>query len=251
MKERYYIGGSLITFGVLFLLSNFHVLSVEKFWPIFVLGPGISFIAAFIIQRKNYGFLMPGTILTIIGMMFFYCEWFSWNSMEYLWPLFIIAPGAGFFALYFGGEKDKPLLIPAIILTIIGCSFIATDNIEKFWPIFVLGPGIGFIIAFLTERKNYGLLMPGTILTIIGILFFYCEWFGWNSMEYLWPFFIIAPGAGLFALYYYGEKDKHLLIPATILTTIGFIFIAVNNAETFIWPVILIVIGLWLLLFKK
>jgi hypothetical protein len=124
-------------------------------------------------------------------------------------------------------------------------------SIRSFWPVFVLGPGLGFIIAFFAQKKNYGMLMPGSILTTIGILFFYCEIAGWHSMEYLWPFFIIAPGIGFFALYYFGEKDRHLLIPATILTSIGFIFLAVNNAETYTWPIILIIVGLWLLFNKK
>jgi uncharacterized membrane protein HdeD (DUF308 family) len=124
-------------------------------------------------------------------------------------------------------------------------------SLEKFWPIFVLGPGIGFILSFIGQKKNYGLLMPGTILTVIGILFFYCELTGWHSMEYLWPFFIIAPGIGFFAMYYFGERDKHLLIPASILSIIGFLFLALNNAENYTWPIILIIVGLWLLLFKN
>jgi hypothetical protein len=124
-------------------------------------------------------------------------------------------------------------------------------SLEHVWPIFVMAPGIIFFIAYLDNKQNYGFLMPASILTIIGLLFFYCEFAGWHRMETLWPFFIIAPGCGFFLMYYLGPKEKGLLIPASILTFIGFLNLAVNNPEGYIWPIILIVVGLWMLIFKK
>ena len=132
MKERYYIGGVFISLGIIFLLANFHVLTIEKFWPVFILGPGVCFIIGFILNRKNYGLLMPGCTLSVIGIIFFCGSFFGWDNMQYLWPFFIIAPGTGLFALYYFGNKDKPLLIPATILTSIGCIFLAICNAENY-----------------------------------------------------------------------------------------------------------------------
>ena len=122
---------------------------------------------------------------------------------------------------------------------------------EHLWAIFVLAPGLGFFLAFIYDRKNIGFLMPAAILTTYGFLFFYCDFFGWNYMEYLWPVFILGPGFGFFLMYYFGNRERGLLIPGSILVFIGLMNIGLRDMGSFFWPVALICVGLFLLLFKK
>jgi len=147
MKEKIFIGSVLILAGVLFLLSNLEILSLEKFWPIFVLAPGILFIFMFYKEGKNIGYLMPATICTIYGLLFFYCEFSDWDSLSYLWPIFIMAPGIGFLLMYFFGGYQKGFLIAGSIISFISLVFLGLmDTSTFFWPIFLIGLGIYFLL---------------------------------------------------------------------------------------------------------
>jgi hypothetical protein len=145
--------------------------------------------------------------------------------------------------------------LPGIILILLGTFFLIANaadlRLESYWPIFVLGPGLAFFYMFTRDRKNYGLLMPATILTVIGILFFVCEFSGWRWMDRLWPLFMMAPGLGFIMMYLFGKRERGLLIPAGILTALGLIFLLQINESGYLWPAVLIALGLLILLKGK
>ncbi len=146
--------------------------------------------------------------------------------------------------------------LPGIILIVLGVLFLIANfsdvHLDSLWPIFVLGPGVAFIVLFFRNRKDYGVLMPGTILTVIGILFFICTLTGWDQMQHLWPLFIMAPGLGFIMMYLFGKHERGFLIPAGILTGLGLIFLVDANESDYLWPIVLILIGLlFLLRWKK
>jgi hypothetical protein len=92
--------------------------------------------------------------------------------------------------------------------------------------------------------------MPGTILIIYGLMFWYCAFLGWYQMSMIWPGFLIGPGIGFFLMYLIGEREKGLLVPASVLTGIGVLFLFRYSGVLRYWPVILIIIGL-VLIFKR
>jgi hypothetical protein len=115
------------------------------------------------------------------------------------------------------------------------------------WPVIIIFIGIGFWGAFYNDRKRYGYTMPAAIITVYGLMFLFCTITGWYYMRFLWPGFLIGPGLGFYFLYVLGGKDKGLLIPAIILIGLGFIFLF-STIELFNWwPVILILIGIYLI----
>jgi hypothetical protein len=143
--------------------------------------------------------------------------------------------------------------VPGIVLIVVGVLFlianIADYSLESFWPVFVLGPGVAFIVMSFRDRANYGLLMPGTILTVVGLLFFACTMYGWGLMEHLWPLFIMGPGLGFVMMYLFGKHERGLLIPAGILIGLGLVFLLNINDSDYLWPAVLIFVGL-LFLFR-
>ena len=142
-KSVFTIGVLLIVFGVIFLLTNFGTLDLSFMWPVIPLFVGIGFILGFIGSRKDYGLLMPGAILVIISLLFFYCNATTWDSMVDLWPIFILAPSVGFFLMYFFGPKEKGLLIPAFILLAVGLVFLMVNTyLGVFWPILLIIAGL-------------------------------------------------------------------------------------------------------------
>ncbi len=117
----------------------------------------------------------------------------------------------------------------------------------NFWPYLIIAIGLLFILGFLFDRSKFGLLMPGTILMIIGSLFVYIENTHWHYMEELWPTFILAPGIGFFLMYLFGPRNNKLWIPGTILLTLAMVFYAQVWEFLRYWPVILILLGIYLL----
>jgi len=142
----------LIVLGVLFLIANISNYSLESLWPIFVLGPGVAFIVMFFRDRNNYGVLMPGTILSVIGLVFFACTMYGWHQMEQLWPFFVMAPGLGFVMMYVFGKRERGLLIPAGILTGLGLIFLlGVNESEYLWPGILILAGLLFLVRWKKE----------------------------------------------------------------------------------------------------
>lgn len=139
-------------------------------------------------------------------------------------------------------------------LVILGLLFLSENfgylrmDYYEIWPVFVILGGCGFWIGYIQNKKNYGLIMPGTILVVYGIMFFYCSVEGWYYMQVLWPGFLIGPGVGFYFMYLLGEKERGLLLPATILCGLGVLFFMGKAGIWRYWPALLIVFGLYLII---
>lgn len=127
------------------------------------------------------------------------------------------------------------------------------------WPIFLLVPGLSFEVAYFTNRKGPGMLVPGGILTTLGLLFLFEEITRWQFLAYTWPIYTLAVAIGLFQLYWYGGKQKALLIPICILSFFTFgAFFSMIFGNVFHWmnrslalPIILVAIGLYMVFYNK
>ena len=151
------IGVGLIILGILFLFENFGYIAFDfkDVWPVFVILAGVGFWIGYIQDKKNYGLLMPGTILVIYGVMFYYCSMEGWYYMTDLWPVFIIGPGIGFFMMFIFGQKEKGMLVPASILTGIGILFmLSKTGIIRYWPVLLIVLGIVMIVKYQTKLKS-------------------------------------------------------------------------------------------------
>jgi len=144
----------LITAGVLLLASN---LGIFKFnwafiWPLFLLGPGLTFELSYFATRRNPGVLVPGGILTLYGLFFYFNMITNWSFMDSLWPIFILGPGLGLFQLYLFGGRDRGVLIASSILGFISLSFL-TFTLFGFAADFI-GPGALILFGLLILTKN-------------------------------------------------------------------------------------------------
>jgi hypothetical protein len=134
-------------------------------------------------------------------------------------------------------------------LVILGLLFLLENfgyiefNFGDIWPVFVVLGGVGFWLGFLKDRKNFGLVMPGTILIAYGLLFWYCSVQGWYYMQDLWPVFLLGPGIGFFLMYFLGERERGLLVPGSILSGLGILFLFRYSMYLRYWPVLLIIFG--------
>jgi hypothetical protein len=156
-KSDIIMGVILIILGILFLADNLEYITINftDIWPFLMVLGGAAFWTGYFKNRKNYGLIMPGTILVIYGLVFWYCQAAGWEYMQYLWPFFLIGPGTGFYFMYQLGGKEKGLLIPAGILVGMGMLFILQySGILKYWSVLLIIFGAYLIYKhFKAERK--------------------------------------------------------------------------------------------------
>jgi len=120
------------------------------------------------------------------------------------------------------------------------------------WPsLFLILPGIIFHSLFFSgKNRDAGLLVPGGILLVLGVIFQINVLFG--GWHILWPGYILAVAVGLFELYYFGTRDRGLLIPVGILGGLSLVFFmrfTLNELFNFdisnlLVPLIFIIVGL-------
>lgn len=94
-------GSLLLLMGLFFLSRETGILEDPMFmlWPMFLIIIGVSFVMVFLFQPREWGMLIPGGILTGIGMLFFLrnygcISWHAVGSVLRWWPIALIAVGA-------------------------------------------------------------------------------------------------------------------------------------------------------------
>jgi uncharacterized membrane protein HdeD (DUF308 family) len=148
-------GVILIFLGVFLLiayLTNWRFLSMERMWPVFILIPGLAFEIAYFSKKTNPGLLVPGGILTVIGLLFFFESFTNYQFSSYTWPIYPLSVAIGLFQLYLFSKRERGLLVPIFILT--GVSLVA------------------FAVMFLSAIQrwvNLGIVIP-VLLIAAGLL---------------------------------------------------------------------------------
>ncbi|MBH5319783.1 hypothetical protein I6N90_18450 [Paenibacillus sp. GSMTC-2017] len=153
------------------------------------------------------------------------------------------------------------LLLGVMLLLNQGETFGPGKIFAYFWPsLFVLPLGLFFhwLYFSMTGRRGLGLLIPGGTLITVGIVCQISMLF--NNWHVMWPGFILAPAVGLLEFYWFGNRNKWLLIPINILTVLSLLFFIVFSfgalfntvlSEQPYFAVLLVVGGAAILLLRK
>ncbi len=146
LRSSIWLGVLLIILGAFFLAANFLEIGWRNLWPALFFAGAAMNIVNFLADRRNYGVLMPATVLLTYGALFQYCALAGWWRMSELWPTFILGPGVGLLMMYLFGKRESGLLIPAVIL--IGLSsvfFVAFGPLRyygRYWPVILIIIGV-------------------------------------------------------------------------------------------------------------
>lgn len=114
-----------ILLGVFSLLGRFfnEFIGLQNLWPLFILVPGLLFESSYFSSKKEPGLLVPGGILTTIGLLLLFETFTGWRFSGYTWPIYPLSVAIGLFQLYLYTGRSPGLLIPVGILG--GVSIIA------------------------------------------------------------------------------------------------------------------------------
>ena len=163
-NKNYFWGFFFIMTGILLFISKMfgiQLFHMDRLWPIFVLIPGLCFNLAYFSTRKAPGLLVPGGILTTIGLLFFFETMTKWHFAQYTWPIYPLAVAVGLFQLYLFGERRRELLVPVGILTLVSVTSFASmifGNIFRVINTSLTAPAvlilIGIFLIFKKANKN-------------------------------------------------------------------------------------------------
>lgn len=148
-------------------------------------------------------------------------------------------------------------LTAGIILIVIGIALLLI-NLGLFKPgVFILALGVSFLVAYAFWR-NVGFLIPGMILAWLGLAITFTEAHVFRAAV-TGPITTIALGLAFISIYVFMFRRRQWwpLIPGGILLLIGtttllvtenIIPLTITQLVNFIWPALLILVGVWLII---
>ena len=155
-------------------------------------------------------------------------------------------------------------LIGGIVLILVGVYFLAvqlfpelgpTLNIEFSWPLILVGVG-GFLLLFGLLVNAPDMAVPACIVAGIGGILYYQNMTGdWASWAYAWTLIPGFVGVGTILAGLFGGNFRRSLRDGGTLILISLILFAIFSSllggKSYLgvyWPVLIILMGIWLLI---
>ena len=158
-------------------------------------------------------------------------------------------------------KRRRNNIVLGIILILVGAFFFAQqlipgmqDLVEWSWPLLVVTAG-GLFLVFAIAGNNPDMAVPGAIIGGIGGLLYWQEMTGnWDSWAYAWTLIPGFVGLGVILQGLLAGRARQglssggflVLISLTLFTIFASTFGSSQLAAVF-WPVLLILLGLWIL----
>jgi hypothetical protein len=218
-------GVILIALGILFFLGKYFAIgNWSSLWPLIIIGAGLAFFIGMFAGGKQLGGLaVPGSIISVIGLILLYMNYTGqWAAWSFAWALIIFAVGLG--VLINGYWSGQPALRKNGVDTML-------TGLALF---LIFGIIMGFVFS-VSGVAQWGtpLIWAGALL-LLGVLLLIIRIIRVSTTEgvrtdFFWP--VLMVGGGVLAILAYFK-----LLPVQDL------WILVN-----LWPVLLIIAGLGLL----
>jgi len=120
-------------------------------------------------------------------------------------------------------------------------------NLEL-WPFSLLVLGVFFFFA--ASKNKYMLYIPATILVLTSIFFIYNIFTDWEKFNSLWPILMLIVSISFFITGIIGKKNE-FFFPALIILGISICLFFISFNIVNFWPIIFIILGIWILIDKK
>lgn len=197
--------------------------------------------------------VLVGILLVVVGglllLQTFNVFRFVW---EVVWSVLFLAAGAGFLVVYLGREEDWWAVIPGMALlgigALIGLSVIGLADLIG-GAVFLGALSLAFWLVYLRRRDNWWAVIPGGVLATLAVVAGLEQVIPWAETGGVF-FMGLALTFGLVYLLPtpHGQMTW-ALIPAAVLFVVGLIVVlATSSVFQYLWPLVLILIGGYLVL---
>ena len=207
-------------------------------------------------MRENTIRIIVSIFLIVLGGLFL-LENFNvlpWDlsSMEIFWALLFGFIGAIFLAVFFSNRENWWALIPGF--TLLGLGILAGDLLPPQYEdlsgaIFLGMIGVSFLIIYLTQREQWWAIIPGGVLVSLAGVVVASNVFNGEAAGGV---LFIGIALTFLVLYFRpvdGTRMDWAIWPAGITGVMGlFLLAGAVDVMRFIWPLILIAVGGWVLL---
>ncbi len=151
-RSNQFLGWLFLLLGIVFTLDNFNVVTLN--WSLYIVLTGLLLLMGFVFNRELTVFLLPGTMLLIYGLLFVYCSLSGWQAMNVLWPMFFVAPGVGFFLLYFFKQREIYYWLPGTLFLVFGLLFFLRKvSFVRYWPLLLIVLGGVLLYRFYKTKR--------------------------------------------------------------------------------------------------
>lgn len=158
--------------------------------------------------------------------------------------------------------QKRSSIVGGLIMILVGAFFLLLQfsptlagqiDFTRQWPLFIMGLGIFFLLSALLGTPP--LAIPGSVMTGLGVILYYQNATGdWASWSYIWTLIPGFVGIGTIVMGILGRKGKHNMREGLRLITVSLVMFVVFWAFFHglgmigrFWPVLLIMVGVWLL----
>lgn len=143
------------------------------------------------------------------------------------------------------------LILAAGIIILLGKLGVFSFLGKALWPLLLLIPGIVFHLWHFWRKGPSELLLPGGILTVYGVLFIIANIWGWSTLKYTWPGFILGIAVGLYEYEFFSSvRQNGVMIAAVIVGAVSIILFGItlfSLALIYLIAIALIIGGVWLI----
>jgi hypothetical protein len=219
---------------------------------LFMIAISIPFWAGYVTNRqRNWGALIPGWIIGIIGLIVLLA---GEGKDELIGALVVFAIALPFFVVYFTNRTRWWALIPGWVMGVLGI-IVLFDNMldgDLIGALFMFATALPFFVVFAVNRQRWWALIPAGVLSTIGVTVLLSMFNHSEAVE------VRVLGGALFAgigvtfaalwLLRHDQDTDWAKYPAVGLGGAAALIIVSGASFEYVWPVILIGTGMWLLL---
>ncbi len=257
MKNKclFLTGAALVVLGLLWLLG------APASWPLTMVGLGGVFLLAAMLYHVG-ALAIPGTLIGGLGVMLFgqnITGW--WASWLYVWPLVPGLVGLGLVMaslLGMPGQRVRQAGMVWFIQALLMAGLMwAMHTLTPFifsWALILVGLGVMFIVAAALTGVG-AQAIPGVIVGGLGVMLYWQNMTGlWASWSYTWALIPGFVGAGLALANLLGMGGRvvrkvglRMMAWSAVTFLIFGFFFAFNGMFIRLWPLLFIVLGIWIL----
>lgn len=167
---RLLVAFMLIAIGLFFSVATFYpeLVRADRWWPLFILVPGVAMFGTGLVagvggKRETAGLVIPGTIVTTVGLLFLYAaNTGRWGFWAYNWTLIVASVGLGLIIAAQFGAAAKDAATVGLWLLVIGVGLFAVigafvegimprREVLRWWPLLLVLLGV---IVLLGGRRK-------------------------------------------------------------------------------------------------